>query len=154
MAPLRHVVNDEYDLLTLSNRSALPMSATDLFSVLSPLRAQVESKIREELSGPLNAGKRFIYDSIMPLYLNVTGDSQEYNLEFLPGGIVKLNSGLAANPDATVNGELASLRDAIIKKSSSAFEEAEKNGKIIVKAQTWKGQEAMRRVRELLSSNH
>ncbi len=130
------------------------MSTTDLFSILSPLRAQVESRIREELSGPLNAGKRFIYDSIMPLYLNVTGDSQECNLEFLSGGNVKLHSGLASNPDATVNGELASLRDAIIQKSSSVFEEAEKNGKIIVNAPTWQGQEAMHRAREPLRSNH
>lgn len=125
----------------------------DLFSILAPLRDQAESKIKQEISGPTNFGKRFLYDSVMPLYLNVVGDSQECNLEFLAGGSVELHTGLASSPDVTVKGDLASLRDVILQRSSRLFEEAERSKRIVVTCHSWKGQQAMQKVRELLSSN-
>jgi hypothetical protein len=128
------------------------MSAIDLVSLLSSLRAEVESRIREEISGPLNAGKRFIYDAVMPLRLNITGDSQKCSLEFLPGGFVQLHVGLASNPDVSVRGDSASLADVILQRSKQAFEEAERNGKVVAISHTWKGGQAIRKVRELLSS--
>jgi len=129
------------------------MSTPALISLLSSLRAQIESGIRKELSGPLNAGKRFIYDSITPIHLNIIGDSQECNLEFLAGGNVQLHTGLDSNADVTVKGDLASLRDAILQKSRRVFEEAESSGRIVVTSHSWKGEQAMQRVRELLSSH-
>ena len=128
------------------------MSATDLVSLLSSLRAEVESRIIEEISGPLNAGKRFIYDTVTPIRLNITGDSQKCNLEFLSGGIVRLSVGLVANPDVSVTGDSASLAHVILRRSKHAFEDAERNGKIVAISHTWKGEQMMRRVRELLSS--
>ena len=129
------------------------MSTTDLTTILLQLRAEIESRIREEISGPLNAGKRFLYDAVMPIRLNIIGDSQECNLEFLPRGNVQLHTGLASNPDVTVKGDLASLRNAILKHSALVFEEAEQSGRIVVISHTWKGEQAMRKVRELLGSN-
>lgn len=129
------------------------MSTTDLGALLSQLRAEVESRIKEEISGPMNVGKRFLYDSVMPIHLNITADSQECNLEFLASGNLQLHTGLSANPDVTVKGDLASLRYAILQRSSRVFEEAERNGKIVVTGHSWKGQQAMQKVRELLSSN-
>ena len=128
------------------------MSAIDLVSLISSLRAEVESRIREEISGPMNAGKRFIYDAVTPIRLNITGDSQKCNLEFLPGGLVHLNVGLVANPDVSVRGDSASLAEVILRRSKQAFEEAERNGNIVVITHTWKGGQVLRRVRELLSS--
>jgi hypothetical protein len=124
-----------------------------LFSILTPLRDQAENTIKQEISGPTNFGKRFIYDTVMPLYLNITGDSQECNLEFLAGGNVQLHTGLAWSPDVTVKGDLASLRDVILQRSSRLFEEAERSKRIAVTCHSWKGQQAMQKVRELLSSN-
>jgi len=128
------------------------VSANDLVSLLSSLRAEVESRIREEISGPSNAGKRFIYDAVTPIRLNITGDSQKCNLEFLPGGFVQLSVGLVANPDVSVTGDSASLADVILRRSKQAFEDAERNGKIVAMSHTWKGEQMMQRVRELLSS--
>jgi hypothetical protein len=129
------------------------MSTTDLTTLLLQLRAEIESRIREEISGPLNAGKRFLYDTVMPIHLNIIGDSQECNLEFLSGGNVQLHTGLASNPDVTVKGDLTSLRDAILQRSASVFEDAEQSGRIVVASHTWKGEQAMRKVRDLLGSN-
>lgn len=126
------------------------MSTLDLVSLLSSLRPQIENGIRKELSGPLNVGKRFIYDSITPIHLNIVGDSQECNLEFLAGGEVQLHTGMDSDPDVTVKGDLPSLRKAILQKNSSVFEEAERTGKIVVTCHTWKGQQAMQKVRQLL----
>jgi hypothetical protein len=127
------------------------MSAIDLVSLLSSLRAEVESRIRKEISGPLNAGKRFIYDAVMPIRLNIIGDSQKCSLEFLPGGFVQLHVDLASNPDVSVRGDSASLARVILQRSKQVFEEAERNGKIVAISHTWKGEQAIRKVRELLS---
>jgi hypothetical protein len=128
------------------------VSTIDLVPLLSSLRAEVESRIREEISGPSNTGKRFIYDAVTPIRLNITSDSQRCNLEFLPGGFVHLNEGLVASPDVSVSGDSTILAEVILRRSKRAFEEAERNGKIIVTSHTWKGGQAIRRVRELLSS--
>jgi hypothetical protein len=129
------------------------LSTTDLFSILTPLRDQAENAIKQEISGPTNFGKRFIYDTVMPLYLNITGDSQECNLGFLAGGNVQLHKGLASSPDVTVKGDLESLTDVILQRSSRLFEEAERSKRVVVTCHSWKGQQAMQKVRELLSSN-
>jgi hypothetical protein len=129
------------------------MSATDLALLLAPLCAEAESKIKAEISGPLNVGKWFLYDSVTPIHLNITGDSQECNLEFLPGGNVQLHTSLASNPDVTVRGDLASLRNVILQRSSRLFDEAERSGRIVVTGDSRKGQQAMQKVREFLSSN-
>jgi hypothetical protein len=129
------------------------MSMADFSEILSQLRGEIESRLREEFSGPSNAGKRILYDMATPIYLNTVGDSQEFNLEFLAGGSVQLHTGLSPNPDVTVKGDLASLSDAVLQRSSQAFQEAEQKGRIVVTGHTWKGQQAMKKVRELLTSN-
>ena len=129
------------------------ISAQDLASVLEPLRAQAETRIKQELFGPLNLGKKFLYDSIMPLHVNITADSQECCLEFLQGGNIELHHASLPSPDVTVKGDFETLRNVLVERSSSAFEEAERNGKISVAGRTWKGQQAMEKVRELLGSN-
>jgi len=129
------------------------VSTTELFSLLASLREEAESKIKEEISGPLNVGKRFLYDAVTPIHLNITGDSQECNLEFLPGGNVKLNSGLAFSPDVSLKGDLSSLSEVIVQRSSRLFEEAEQSGKIVIISHSWKGEQAVQRIRELLSGN-
>jgi hypothetical protein len=129
------------------------MSMADFSGILFQLRAEIEIRLRKELSGPSNAGKRILYDMATPIYLNTIGDSQEFNLGFLAGGAVQLNTGLSSNPDVTVKGDVASLSDAFLQRSSQAFQEAEREGRIVVTGHTWKGQQAMKKVRELLASN-
>jgi hypothetical protein len=129
------------------------MSTTDLATILEPLRAEAERKIKEEISGPQNMGRRFLYDTVMPIHLNVTGGSQEYNLEFLAGGSVQLHTGLAPNPDVSVQGDLATLTNVILKRSRHLFDEAERSGRIIATSHSWKGQQAMKRVKDLLSAH-
>ena len=60
---------------------------------------------------------------------------------------------LISNPDVIVKGDLASLRNAVLHRSSRAFNEAERDGRIVVTGHTWKGQQAIQKVRELLTSN-
>lgn len=64
-----------------------------------------------------------------------------------------MHTGLASSPDVTVRGDLASLRGVIVQRSSRLFEEAERSKRIVVTCHSWKGQQAMQKVRELLSSN-
>lgn len=129
------------------------MSATNLASLLEPLRTEAERKIKEQLSGPKGLGMKFIYDTMMPINLNITGGDQECYLEFLAGGNVQLHSGLAGSPDVSVKGDLESLRNVILQRSSRLFEEAERSVRIVATAHSWKGQQAMQKVREILTSN-
>jgi hypothetical protein len=102
---------------------------------------------------PLNAGKRFIYDSITPIRLNVVGDSEECNMQFLAGGNVAVHTGLDSAPDVTVKGSLETLSNVIYQKSSRVFEEAEQKAAIVVTTHTWKGQQVMQQLRQILGSS-
>ena len=124
---------------------------SELVSLLEPICAQLEDKIRKEISGPFNLPKKLIYDRIMPLRVNVTTPSESSYFELLPGGHVQLNPGSAAASDVTISADLAVLKELIVRQSKSFFEDAEKNGKITVKSQTWKGEQAVNQVRQLFS---
>ncbi len=124
---------------------------SELVSLLEPICAQLEDKIKKEISGPFNLPKKLIYDRIMPLRVNVSTPSQNSYFELLPGGRVQLQNGSAAESDVTISAELAVLKELIVKQSKSFFENAEKNGQIIVKSQTWKGEQAVNQVRQLFS---
>jgi len=87
----------------------------------------------------------------MPLRVNVSTTSESSYFELLPGGRVQLHNGSAAESDVTISAELAVLKELIVKQSKSFFEDAEKNGQIIVKSQTWKGEQAVNQVRQLFS---
>jgi hypothetical protein len=52
-----------------------------------------------------------------------------------------------------LKGDLSSLSEVIVKRSSRLFEEAEQSGKIVITSHSWKGEQAIQRVRELLSGN-
>ncbi|MGO9646228.1 MAG: hypothetical protein ACLPY5_15960 [Candidatus Bathyarchaeia archaeon] len=124
---------------------------SELVPLLEPICAQLEDKIRKEISGPFNLPKKLIYDRIMPLRVNVTTPSERSYFELLPGGRVQLHQGSAAESDVTISSELAVLKELIVRQSKSFFEDAEKNRKILVKSQTWKGEQAVTQVRQLFS---
>ena len=140
-------------ILGQANLRETQMNESDLSIFLEGLRAEAETKIKNELSGPLSLGKRLLYDVIMPLHVNITADPQECRLEFLPGGSIRLNRILAVSPDVTVKGELETIRTLIIHRSARMFEVAERNGEISVTSHTWKGRQAVQKVRELLGSS-
>jgi len=124
---------------------------SELVSLLEPICAQLEDKIKKEISGPFNLPKKLIYDRIMPLRVNVTTPSESSYFELLSGGRVQLNPGSAAESDVTITADLTVLKELIVRQNKSFFEDAEKNGKIIVKSQTWKGEQAVNQVRQLFS---
>jgi len=124
---------------------------SELVSLLEPICAQLEDKIRKEISGPFNLPKKLVYDRIMPLRVNVSTPSESSYFELLSGGRVQLHQGSAAESDATISADLAVLKELIVRQSKSFFEDAEKSGKILVKAQTWKGEQAVTQVRQLFS---
>ena len=124
---------------------------SELISLLEPICAQLEDKIKKEISGPFNLPKKLIYDRIMPLRVNVSTASESSHFELLSGGRVQLHNGSAAESDVTISTDLAILKELIVRQSKSFFEEAEKTGKILVKSQTWKGEQAVNQVRQLFS---
>jgi len=124
---------------------------SELVSLLEPICAQLEDKIRKEISGPFNLPKKLVYDRIMPLRVNVSTPHESSYFELLSGGRVHLHQGSAAESDVTISAELAVLKELIVRQSKSFFEDAEKNGKILVKSQTWKGEQAVSQVRQLFS---
>jgi len=87
----------------------------------------------------------------MPLRVNVSTPSESSHFELQSGGRVQLNPGSAAESDVTISSDLAVLKELIVRQSKSFFEDAEKNGKILVKSQTWKGEQAVTQVRQLFS---
>ena len=124
---------------------------SELNSLLQPICAQLEDKLRKELSGPFSMGKKLIFDRMMPMRVNVATPSETSHLEILQGGRVQLNPGPSTSPDVTISSDLAVLKELIVRQSKSFFEDAERNGKILVKSHNWKGEQAVNQVRQLLS---
>jgi len=124
----------------------------DLASLIEPLRTEAENKIKRELSGPLNVGKRLLYNAIMPLHVNITSESHQCCLEFLAEGNIRLKRNLDVNPDVIVVGEMETIRSLTIHGSTKMFEESERKGEISITSHTWKGEQAIQKVRDLLKS--
>ena len=88
----------------------------------------------------------------MPLRVNVSAGAENCHFELVPGGGVQLREGVAPQPDVTIRSELAILKELIIQQSKRLFEDSENRGAISVVANSWKGVQAVKQVRQLFST--
>jgi len=88
----------------------------------------------------------------MPLRVNVSAGAENCHFELVAGGGVQLRDGVAPQPDVTIRSELAILKELIIQQSKRLFEDSENRGVISVVANSWKGEQAVKQVRQLFST--
>jgi len=120
-----------------------------LHNLLTEIGREAERRLKFELSGPGGPLKTFFYNQITPLVLNFETDQECYHFVFQAGGAVCLYRGLHANPDVAVLGEHAELIYLFQSRDAKQFELAEKTRKLRIVSHTFKGRQAVNKLRGL-----
>jgi len=78
--------------------------------VLVQVRMQLEEKIKRQLSGLQGFVAKPIYNSLMPLHLEMLTEPEAFELVFLNDGDIELKHGQSANPDVRIESDAQTLR--------------------------------------------
>lgn len=120
--------------------------------VLSQVRTQLEEKIKRELSGMKGFVAKPIYNSFMPLHLEMLTDPEAFELLFLKDGNVQLTHGQGSNPDVRIESDAQTLRKLFQSPDAELFKNLEEKKRITITALTKKGRDAEAYIRHHLTS--
>ena len=129
-------------------RDMKKVSADDL---LEEIRALLEERIEKQLSGMRGLVVRPIYNSMMPLHLEMSLAPNVFEFAFLKDGIVQLRRGPASNVDVRIESDAETLRSIFINPSAELFEELEGRRRIRITSLTKKGHDAEGYIRKNLA---
>lgn len=121
----------------------------DLYNVLKGIGLEAESKIKVELSCPSGRIKALLYDMFMPLALNFQTEEERHHFIFQKGGSISLYRELHNCPDVEVSGEHAELLFLLQARDKERFEMDERARRIEISACTFKGRQAVMKLRGL-----
>ena len=121
----------------------------DFYRFAEEFSTEVENAIKAELS------RRSIFERIgfgvfMPLTINVIADQGAVSLTVLKDGAVQVSEHLPSNPDILIQANFETLRSLFYSRDKIQFVQAEKEKKIKITSSSEKGQQAERKIRELL----
>jgi hypothetical protein len=122
-----------------------------LEDVLAKVRMQLEEKIKRQLSGLQGFVVKPIYNSLMPLHVEMLTDPEAFELMFLNDGNIELKRGQSANPDVRIASDAQTLRNLFQNPSADLFKDIEKQSRIRITALTKKGRDAESYIRRYLS---
>lgn len=120
--------------------------------VLSQVRTQLEEKIKRELSGMKGIVAKPIYNSFMPLHLEMLTEPEAFELVFLQDGNVELQHGRSSNPDLRIESDVQTLRNLFQSPDPELFKNLEEKKRITITALTKKGRDAEAYIRHHLTS--
>lgn len=120
-----------------------------LYNLLTEISREAERRVKCELTGPGGPLKTFFYRQITPLVLNFETELESYHFVFEPGGAVCLYRGLHAHPDVDFSGEHAELNYLFQNRDAKRFEQAEKTRKLQIISHSFKGRQAVTKLRGL-----
>jgi len=92
-----------------------------------------------------------IYNSLMPLHVEMLTDPEAFELVFLNDGNIELKRGQSANPDVRIESDAQTLRNLFQNPSADLFKDLEKQNVIKITALTKKGRDAESYIRRYLS---
>ena len=119
------------------------------YEFVEKLRIEAESIIKSELSRR-SFLERVGFGFFMPLIVNVVTDQGSVSLSFLKDGSVQRRKSLSSNPDAIIQADFETLKKLYSSRDRNQFVQAEREGKIRITSNSWKGQQAESKIRELL----
>ncbi len=120
-----------------------------LRDLLEEIVAEAERKVTEELSGPGGPLKALFYNLLMPLVLNFQTETENYHFIFQRGGSISLRPGLHGCPDVTVRGEHAELLYLLRNRDKARFVQDERSDKIRIVPCSFKGSQAVMKLRDI-----
>lgn len=93
-----------------------------------------------------------IYNSFMPLHLEMLTDPEAFELLFLKDGNVQLTHGQGSNPDVRIESDAQTLRKLFQSPDAELFKNLEEKKRITITALTKKGRDAEAYIRHHLTS--
>jgi hypothetical protein len=123
-----------------------------LKDVLPQVRVQLEENIKRQLTGLQGLVARPLYNSRMPLRLEMSTDHETFELTFLNDGDVRLSHGHSASPDVRLESDAQTLEELFRNPSPARFKEMESRNMIRIIACTPKGKDAEAYIRRYLAA--
>jgi hypothetical protein len=122
-----------------------------LEDILEEIRASLEDRIKRQLSGLQGLVARPVYNSMMPLQVELSLAPDVFELVFLKDGIVELRDGYGAPADVRIETDSQTFMFLFQKPSAERFNELERQGKIRITSLTKKGKDAEAYIRRYLA---
>ena len=122
-----------------------------LEDVLGQVRIRLEEKIKRQLSDLQGFVLRPIYNSLMPLHVEMFTDPEAFELVFLNDGDIELTHGQSLNPDVRIESDAQTLRNLFQNPGAELFKDLEKKNRIRITALTRKGRDTEAYIRRYLS---
>jgi len=121
-----------------------------LEDILEEIRIGLEERIKRQISGLRGFVLGPVYNSIMPLHVEVSLAPQSYDLVFLKDGVIELRPGSSSTPDVRIESDAQTFTSLFRNPSTKMFNELESRQKIRVVSLTNKGKEAEGYIRRYL----
>ena len=121
-----------------------------LDDALEETRVRLEERIKRQLSGLQGFVVRPVYNSMMPLHVEVSLAPEVFELVFLKDGKVELGHGYAP-ADVRIESDSQTFMSLFQNSSAELFNELEKRRKIRITSLTKKGKDAEGYIRRYLA---
>jgi hypothetical protein len=122
-----------------------------LDGVLEEIRARLEERIKRQLSGLQGLVVKPVYNSMMPLHVEMSLASEVFQFVFLKDGIVELRHGSGALADVRIESDGQTFTSLFRNPSPELFNELERQRKIRITSLTKKGKDAEGYIRRYLT---
>ena len=122
-----------------------------LEDVLEEIRTRLEEKIKRQLSGLQGLVVRPIFNSTMPLHVEMSLYPEVFEFVFLKDGAIELTHGHGSNADVRIESDTASFISLFQNPSAKIFRELESQNKIRITSLTKKGNDAEGYIRRYLA---
>jgi hypothetical protein len=122
-----------------------------LEEALGEIRARLEERIGRQLSGLQGFVVRPVYNSMMPLHVEVSLAHEVFELVFLKDGIVELRHGSGSNVDVRIESDAQAFMSLFRNPSTELFNQLERQRKIRISSLTKKGRDAEGYIRSYLA---
>jgi len=120
-------------------------------SVLEEMRTRLEQGIKQRLSGLQGMVVKPVYNSMMPMHVEMSLAPEISEFVFLKDGVVELSHGAASNVDVRIESDAQTFISLFKSPSAALFKELEGQGKIKITSLTKKGKDAEGYIRKYLA---
>ena len=122
-----------------------------LEDALEKIRAGLEERIRRQLSGLQGLVVKPVYNSMMPLRVEVSLAPEVFELVFLKDGVVELRHGSGSDVDVRIESDAHTFMSLFKDPSTELFNELERKSRIRIMSLTGKGKNAEGYIRRYLA---
>jgi len=122
-----------------------------LEDVVEQIRVRLEERIKRQISGLQGFVVRPVYNSMMPLQVELSLSPKIFELLFLKDGIIDLRHGSGSNVDVRIESDAQTFISLFRNPSTELFNELERQRKIRIISLTKKGKDAEGYIRRYLA---